>query len=43
RGEAVSLLGTIGTETALSHVQKMENDPSPQVREIVELILEDRS
>ena len=43
RGEAVSLLGIIGTDTALSHVRKLQNDTSPQVREMVELILEELS
>ena len=41
RGEAVSLLGIIGTGAALSHVRKLLNDDSPQVREIVELVLEE--
>ncbi len=43
RGEAVSLLGIIGTDAALSHVRKLINDDSPQVREIVELVLEEQS
>jgi HEAT repeat protein len=43
RGEAVSLLGIIGTDAALSHVQKLINDDSPQVREIVGLVLEEQS
>jgi len=43
RGEAVSLLGIIGTEIALSHVHTLQNDPSPQVREVVELTLQEQS
>ena len=43
RGEAVSLLGIINTDAAFSHIRKMQDDPSPQVREIVELILEEQS
>ncbi len=43
RGEAVSLLGIIGTDAALSHVRKLINDDSPQVREMVELVLEEQS
>ena len=39
RGEAVSLLGIIGTDEAFSHIRRHENDPSPQVREMVRLIL----
>ena len=43
RGEAVSLLGIIGTGAAFSHVRKLLNDDSPQVREMVELVLEEES
>ena len=39
RGEAVSLLALIGTPEALQHVEKMHSDPSPQVREMVKLVL----
>lgn len=39
RGEAVSLLGIINTPEALSHVTKVKDDPSPQVREMVEIVL----
>jgi hypothetical protein len=43
RGEAVSLLGIINTDAAFSHIRRMQDDPSPQVRELVELILEEQS
>lgn len=39
RGEAVSLLALTGTPEAKDHIEKMHNDPSPQVREMVELVL----
>jgi hypothetical protein len=41
RGEAVGLLGIIGTREAIELVQAMRGDPNPQVREMVEMILED--
>ncbi len=41
RGEATSLLGTIGTETALKHVRHMRLDANKQVREVAELVLEE--
>ncbi|RPH40529.1 MAG: HEAT repeat domain-containing protein [Desulfobulbaceae bacterium] len=41
RGEAVGLLGIIGTHEAIELVQAMRGDPNPQVREMVEMILED--
>ncbi|HFQ90213.1 MAG TPA: HEAT repeat domain-containing protein [Desulfobulbus sp.] len=34
RGEAVSVLGIIGTPEALAHVRTMADDPDPQVREV---------
>ena len=34
RGEAVNILGIIGTPEALTHLREMINDPDPQVREI---------
>ncbi len=40
RGEAVSLLGIIGTKEAMVQILRLQNDPSPQVREMVQLILE---
>lgn len=43
RGEAVSLLGIIGTDLALTHIRELRNDDSHQVREVVELVLEERS
>lgn len=39
RGEAVSLLGVIGTREAKKHIHTKSNDPSPQVREMVDLVL----
>ena len=41
RGEAVGLLGIIGTSQAIELVREMRGDPNPQVREMVEMILED--
>lgn len=41
RGEAVSLLGIIGSAKALEYVRRQRNDPSPQVREVVELVLQE--
>ena len=41
RGEAIGVLGIIGTEEACGLIRNMADDPSPQVREMVELILED--
>ncbi|MFT5699502.1 MAG: HEAT repeat protein [Desulforhopalus sp.] len=41
RGEAVSLLGIIGTPEARRHIQSKKGDPSPQVREMVELVMEE--
>ncbi len=40
RGEAVSVLGIIGTDEALAIVRQMRDDSSPQVREMVELVSE---
>ena len=36
RGEAVNILGIIGTREALGHVALLRGDSDPQVREIVE-------
>jgi len=41
RGEAISLLGIIGTDEAIDLVRGMLSDLSPQVREMVELVLEE--
>lgn len=43
RGEAVGVLGIIATDEAMHHIHKMAADPSPQVREMVELVLEELS
>lgn len=42
RGEAVSVLGLINTPEALAAVRRLADDPSPQVREMVQLILEEQ-
>lgn len=42
RGEAVSLLGYINTDEARGLIASLQNDPSPQVREIVDLMLESK-
>lgn len=39
RGEAVSLLGIIGTKQALVEIRRLAGDPNPQVREMVQLVL----
>ncbi len=39
RGEAISLLGIIGDEAALEFVRQKVDDPDPQVREMVQLVL----
>jgi HEAT repeat protein len=39
RGEAVTILGLIGTEEAMLHVRPLLDDPDPQVREIVQDLL----
>ncbi len=41
RGEAVSLLGIIGSNRAMARVRQQQNDPNPQVREMVQLVLAD--
>ena len=43
RGEAVSILGIIGSDQALAYVRGRRDDPSPRVREVVELVLQDRT
>lgn len=40
RGEAVSILGIIGTKEAMAQIHHLQSDPSPQVREMVQLVLE---
>lgn len=39
RGEAVSILGIIGTKEAMAEINHLCDDPSPQVREMVQLVL----
>ena len=41
RGEAISILAIIATDEAKSHIREMANDPSPQVRELVQLLLDE--
>lgn len=41
RGEAVGLLGIIGTKECFDTIRPLASDPSPQVREMVDLALED--
>ncbi len=43
RGEAVSLLGMIGTKEAIAHIRLLETDKNPQVREMVTIILEEHT
>lgn len=40
RGEAVSILGIIATEEAMTQIRLLHDDPNPQVREMVQLVLE---
>lgn len=42
RGEAISVLAIIGSKEAIDHIKTMENDPSGQVRELVEDILSEQ-
>lgn len=39
RGEAISLLGIIGNQEAMELVRLQVDDPDPQVREMVQLVL----
>lgn len=39
RGEAVNLLGIIGTPEALAYIKPLADDPEPQIREMVADIL----
>ena len=41
RGEAISILGIIGSAEALDHVRTLIDDPSPQVREMVQIVLDE--
>lgn len=43
RGEAVSILGIIGTPEAVALIAPLRHDPSALVREMVELVLEESS
>jgi hypothetical protein len=41
RGEAVNLLGIIGTPESLAHLKPLAGDPEPQIREMVADILKE--
>ncbi|MEE4243573.1 MAG: HEAT repeat domain-containing protein [Desulfopila sp.] len=41
RGEAIGILGIIGTKETLHLITEMKDDPSPQVRDMVALALEE--
>ncbi len=41
KGEAISILAIIGNPEALYHIQKMKDDPSPQIKALVMDILEE--
>lgn len=43
RGEAVSVLGIIGTRQAMTEIGRLAGDPNAQVREMVELVLAETS
>ena len=42
RGEAVNLLGIIGTPEALAYIKPLADDPEPQIREMVRDILQEQ-
>ena len=42
RGEAVNLLGIIGTSEALTQIKTLADDPEPQIREMVADILSEK-
>jgi hypothetical protein len=41
RGEAIGILGIIATDEAIQLIRSKQNDPNPQVREMVAIVLED--
>jgi len=43
RGEAATILGIIGSEAALEQLINLEDDPDPQVREIITDIIQQRN
>jgi len=43
RGEAVSVLGMLGTPDVIEYIRPLHEDPSPQVREMVEIVLDELS
>ena len=40
RGEVISVLGIIGSDDALAHIRTCQQDPDPQVQEIIRDILQ---
>lgn len=42
RGEAIGILGIIATDEAIQLIYSKQDDPNPQVREMVTLVLEDQ-
>jgi len=40
RGEAIGILGIIGTNKAIELIEKMRSDTNPQVKEMIEIALE---
>lgn len=42
RGEAIGILGIIATDEAIELVNSKQDDPNPQVREMVTFVLEDQ-
>ncbi len=41
RGEAIGILGIIGTAEALELIRSRRSDPSPQVQEMVDVVLDE--
>ncbi len=43
RGEAIGVLGIIASPEAIDYIHSMSKDPSPQVQEMVNIVLEELS
>ncbi len=43
RGEAISVLAIIGTQEALDHISELKTDPVPQIRDLVNDILDENA
>jgi HEAT repeat protein len=41
RGEAIGILGIIGTADAIELIRSRHSDPNPQVREMVDIVLDE--